>query len=191
MATPCGSAPHKQRKVNKVVLQASRREGLRQKDLLRLQERSKEIIRLAVVGMSARAIADHLGITTQTVSNTLNSPIARDFIAVLSERRNKSAAEVGEEIKVKATQAVATLAAVMEGKIDGKTSDKVRASIALLDRAGFGPVHTVRGEHLHGVFTKDDLDELRRRKEAALRHGNAVASEGPQGQEGIIDVEMV
>jgi hypothetical protein len=67
---------------------------------------------------------------------------------------------------------------IVKGKVDNETVPaKVRAQHAenLLDRAGYSPPKEIRSMNLHGHFTSDDIEALKKR--AVMAAGNTIVVE--------------
>lgn len=133
--------------------------------------RHKQIVRLHVQGYSNVQIAEFLGVTPQTVSNTLNSRIAHDQIQNLNEGIDDTVKEVAAHIQDIAPRAVQILEEMME---DESVAGSTRARIAdrILDRAGHMPTQKV--QNLHGfVPSPAALEALKKSaKEAGIVFDN-------------------
>lgn len=138
----------------------------------------QEVIRRIVIGQKNVAIANELGITPQTVSYIRNSEIVQAKLGVMHAAADHETISVAARIKELAPEAlkiVETL--VVDGKLDGeKIPAKLRAHHAesLLDRAGYAPAREVRSMNLHGHYTKDDIEALKKR---ARENASAVVVE--------------
>lgn len=150
----------------------------RKYEVQHMWERHHEIVRMTLLGMSPGVVAERLNITPQTVSNTLNSKIVRDKLQILRAERDSSSVDVASAIRNLAPKCVEAIDGIL-------TSDAVSHAVKLaaardiLDRTGHGATKVIRTENVHGVFTKDDLMEMK-------KNAHLLASES-----GILDAEFV
>ncbi len=128
-------------------------------ELSKLRAVHHKMITLHVMGWQNGKIAEHLGITAQTVSNTINSDLGKAEILVEMERMRGDRADVVGIFK----QAAGDIATEMVGMVlDRDTKEDVRARIGLgiMDRIGVGPIRT--NVNVDRTFTKEDLEEVMR-----------------------------
>ena len=111
-------------------------EGERKIQLSQLWHEHREMIRLAVEGYKRPEIAAALKVTPQTVTNTLNCDLGRAHLETLQAERDAHTVSVSRRIADACVDAVATIEDIATGRQAGSPSDKVRASLALLDRGG-------------------------------------------------------
>ena len=145
--------------------------------VLHIWERHHQIIRLIAQGLRNKDIAEHLGITKETVSNVRNSPIVRKRIQFLQSVMYKEVVDVQRRIVDIAPEAQAVLENLMHS---GETSPLLRATIAdkMLDRAGFVAPQRRQVEIVHGYFTKEYLEDLKgKAKEVGREVGMVVEVE--------------
>jgi len=150
----------------------------RQYEVQHMWERHHEIVRMTLLGMSPTHIAEKLHITNQTVSNTLNSKIVRDKLQILRAERDASSVDVASAIKNLAPKCIEAIDGILtrEG-----VSDAVRLNAAkdILDRNGHAAPKVIQTQNIHGVFSKEDLIEMK-------ANARALAMES-----GIIEAEVV
>lgn len=127
------------------------------------------IIRLHCSGMGNKDIADQLGITPQTVSNTINSQIGKQQIAIMQASLDASFIETQRHLNELAPLAVLALGSLIIDK-DEPGAVKVRAAKEVLDRTGHSGVQ----KHLHAHVTSDEIAAI---KERALATGQIVRDE--------------
>lgn len=133
----------------------------RKYEISHMWERHHEIVRRALLGQSNTQIAEGLGITTVTVSNALNSKIVRDKLKILRAQRDASTVDVAAAIKNLAPKCIEVIEGVLDSDV-ARDADKLRAAFDLLDRGGYAAPKVIKTENLHGVFTKDDLVEIKK-----------------------------
>lgn len=124
-------------------------------------DRHHEIIRLLVMGMAYRDIANTLKITPQTVSDVANSPIVQEKLLKLRGERDVEAVDIGARIKKLAPSAVAKVKEVMD-KGDLRTS--LTAARDILDRSGFVPPTKIDMRGMIAHVTTKELDEIKERQ---------------------------
>jgi hypothetical protein len=125
-------------------------------------EHHHEILRLAIMGHSRDEISEKVGCTPQTVTNTLNSRLGQEKLALLRAERDTSCTDVASAIRELAPRALEIMSEVME---NGTTPAGVRlaASKDLLDRAGFAAPKQVQVTSVTAHLTHDEIKELKDR----------------------------
>jgi hypothetical protein len=125
-------------------------------------ERHKEIARRIALGQKNVHIAQALGISEMSVSQTRNSPIIKERVESLADRMDDSAVDVGKRIKSMAPQALKVLEAVLEDEENTvPLSLKIKTAHDILDRAGHAAIKQINANVLHGHFTATDLAEIK------------------------------
>ena len=140
----------------------------RKYEIQHMWDRHHEIVRMALIGETAETISNRLGITPQTVSNTLNSRIVMDKLAILRAERDASSVDVAKAIRELAPRAVEVMATLLDVENNLGVSHSVRLNAAkdMLDRNGHAAPKVIETRNLHGVFTKDDLDDIKKKAHA-------------------------
>jgi hypothetical protein len=141
----------------------------KQWEVRKLYDDHQEIVRLAVLGTSVTEIAKRLGKTTQSITMVLDSAIVKDQIATMQAVRDVECIDVAREIKEFAPTCLSLLQDVVRGTGDGEAASinlRVATSKDMLDRAGYGAVKKFQGQIAQGVFTKEDIEELKNRRQA-------------------------
>jgi len=111
------------------------------------------MIYLHAQGSSVKDIATHTGFTSQAVSNILRQPWARlRLVQILKESG-------GDEVKHFLTHEVAPsltiLREIRDGDIPGRTSDRLTAASAILDRALGKPTVNVKTDNTNRAVPAD------------------------------------
>ena len=133
----------------------------RKYEVQKMWERHHEIVRLTLLGNTQVDIAHMLGCTPQNVSDVLNSKIVRDKLQILRAERDASTVDVAAAIKNLAPKAVEVVDALL-AKESCSDAVKLRAAMDILDRNGHAAPKVLHTKNLHGVFTKEDLEEIKK-----------------------------
>jgi hypothetical protein len=140
----------------------------KQWEVRKLYDDHAEIIRLAVLGVGTSDIAKQLGKTPVSISMVLDSALVKDQIAMMQAERDVECVDVAREIKEFAPTCLSVLKDVVKGTGAGEAASinlRVATSKDILDRAGYGAVKKFQGQIAQGVFTKEDIDELKNRRQ--------------------------
>ena len=132
--------------------------GERKYEIEHIWDVHREILRRLVLGQSRKQIAEDLGITPQTVTNVANSQVAQRELERLRNERDEQVKDVKKIIERASVKAALVLEEVIEDP-GARGSDRVRAAIDILDRAGHGAVKKVAQMHL----TPEDIERIRER----------------------------
>ena len=149
----------------------------RKYEIQHMWDRHHEIVRMTLIGESPETIANRLGITTQTVSNTLNSRMVQDKLAILRAERDASSVDVAKAIRELAPKAITVMATLLDENNEMGVSHSVRLRAAqdMLDRNGHAAPKVIEAKHMHGVFSREDLEEIKAKGQAlALESGMIV-----------------
>lgn len=121
-----------------------------------------EITRLLLLGFKNVEIAERLNISPQMVSNTRNSPIIQDKLALMRKARDIDIIDVSKSIKEFAPVALKLLKDVVSGEDEGIGASlalRVKTGESFLDRAGHGAINKVQAAVAY--LTKEDIDEMK------------------------------
>ena len=121
-----------------------------------------EIMRLAVLGWKPVEIAKQLGVTPQTISNTLGSELVKRQMEVMRGARDSSTVDVLEEIKALAPAALETVENIMRDENSGART-RLSAAIDVLDRAGYAAPKVIEGRFLSAHLTVEEIEDIKRR----------------------------
>jgi hypothetical protein len=144
--------------------------------LAELHEKHHEIARRIVVGHKPKEIAKDLGLNYHTVISIKNSPIVQEQIKLLSGARDSDTLDVAKQIRNLAPKCVEVLENILEDE-ETTQSLKMKASLAILDRAGHSVPKNVNMKSVHAVLSPNDLAVI---KERALEIGL---------DSGVVDIE--
>lgn len=141
-----------------------------QQPLTYLWERHEEMVRQLLAGKRQCDVARDLGISESRLSVIVNSPEFKARLQELSGQKSEEAASLDAYFREAAKKGAAFLGELLDQRTTPFNANlKLKASTAVLDRAGYGPVtksqgsvdHTVRAE---GIF-KSLLEATTRRLE--------------------------
>ena len=125
-----------------------------------------EIMRLAVLGWKSTEIAQQLGCTPETVSNTLGSELVKRQLEVMRGARDSDTIDVLEEIKRLAPTALETIKGVMED-INSGARTRLTAAIDIMDRAGYAAPKVIEGRFTNVHLTVEEIEDIKRRAQSA------------------------
>lgn len=167
--------------------------GRKTYDIKQVWQRNHEILRLALLGHKNTEIASMLSISTQTVSNTLNSQLGMEKLATMRAERDADAIKVTEEVQRLFPKALEIYEQILHdesGEADLALKKKTADTI-LMDLGGHRSPTKVQGQFAHAHLTKDDIEELKRRGAAAARaQGMLIETDNSMVSEAeVIDVE--
>lgn len=140
-----------------------------------LSERHHNILRLHLLGYSNTDIADKMGCTTVTVSQTINSNIGREHTQMMRSELDKATFDSAKRIKLMAPKAIDVIEEALTNS-DIPFSVRLKAAQDALDRAGFGAVKKMDVQSTTVSLTPSDLNNL---KQNALLRANENCIEVP------------
>lgn len=152
--------------------------GTRQYTIQRVWERHHEIKRLLLLGLSNKVIAKRLGVTPQNISDVRNSPIFQEQLAVLEAARDAESVDISKVLLEDAPKSIKLLHDVRDGKLDATLQLKVSVAQDLLNRVPqTAKVTNVRGEIAHGIFTPEDINQMKERANEAKQRARVFQAE--------------
>lgn len=148
-------------------------------DLAKLQERHREILRLAAMGGTDKDIAARMGVTTVMVRYTRRGALGNKQLIMLRNGRDMAAMDISERIQELAPDALRVIEEVVQqGTIDNVPIDRkerIAASNKILDRAGHVPPQKIIGNINHRLLTNDHIQEIKdRAREISATNGNLI-----------------
>ena len=129
------------------------------------------------MGQKASSIAEEMGVSRAMVSYVRKSRVVQDRLDELKAERDSDSVDLARYIKQKAPQALRLLDKIIAGDIDAPTTVRAREANNWLDRAGYAPVRSIQAQHIHGHFTADEIEDLKRQ---AIANGFAKPSAATQ-----------
>lgn len=140
-----------------------RKEDRETYNIKQLWQRSHEIIGLALQGLKYTEIADILGITPQTVSNTLNSDLGKEKLATLRERRDDEVVNVLGEIERLRKKALQVYEDIIDNDTVSFDLKKKTADTILLDIDGNRAPTKFQSTNAHFIATEEEIAEFKQR----------------------------
>jgi len=134
--------------------------GNRVYNIQQVWQHHHEIMRLKLLGLKNKRIAEIVGMTPVMVSNIINSPVARIRLDEMQSARDLDTVDVAKKIQTLQVKAVDYLEDVLEDDT-AMTSTRVKVAQDLLDRGGHGAVR--RQEILSAHLTSEDIDRIKQR----------------------------
>lgn len=138
-----------------------------------------EIARRLLLGQKNVSIAEDLGVSAQMISLVRQSPVVKERLSIMRAARDDKIIDMAKYIKEKAPEALQLLDKVIAGEeIDGKKPSlemRVREANGWIDRAGYKAPQRVEGAFMHGHYTADEIEELKR--ESAERAAKVIEAE--------------
>ena len=155
-------------------------DGRKTHEIKQVWQRNHEILRLALLGHKYVDIAAILGISAQTVSNTLNSQLGMEKLSGMRAQRDADSIEVAEEVKKLFPKALEVYERILYSESDDISPElKLKAANnVLMDLGGHKAPTKIQGQFVHGHLTVDDLNLIKERgKEAAKARGLLVVED--------------
>lgn len=149
-------------------------------NIKQLWQRNHEILRLAVLGYKSAQIATLLGITPETVSNTLNSDLGMEKLSVLRQERDKKTVDVVEEVNKLMPKALATYEKILDDEKESAKLKKEVADTVLMDIGGHRAPAKVQGQFAHAHLIKEEIDKLKQRGIEAARESGMLIEYHPE-----------
>lgn len=148
-------------------------------NLAKLQERHREILRLAAMGGTDKDIASRMNVSPVTVRYTRRCALGNKQLSMLRNGRDTMAMDITERIQELAPDALRVIEEVVQsGTLDDVPVDRkerIATSKDLLNRAGHGPVQKVIGAIGHGVLSGEVIQLVKSRaKEISAANGSLI-----------------
>ena len=140
---------------------------VRKYNIKHLWDNSREVIRLSAMGLKGTEIAEMTGLTPAMVSNIRNSPIARERINELQDRRDEKTTEIARNIHEGAIAASELMRDIAKGKVEAPLKLQVTVARDLLGRDGYVAPTRVTDERQPGLMTTQDVITLVNRAKSA------------------------
>jgi predicted transcriptional regulator len=138
-------------------------------EIKQMWQRTHEIVNLAARGFKNVQIAEIVGITPETVSNTLNSQLGMAKLSELRAFADEEAKVVQEKIKYLTKKALTTYQEIFDSEhVDHKLKKDV-ADTVMLELSGMRVPTKIQGQYVSTVLTKDELEEFKQRGIKAAR----------------------
>lgn len=149
-------------------------------EIKQMWQRSHEIVNMAARGIKQVDIAKILNIDPMTVSNTLNSQLGEEKLAVIRQSRDEEAKIVSEKIRVLTNKAINVYHEIFDDE-SGNVSlmnKKEVADTVMLELSGLRVPTKVQSNSVHAFLNSDELEDFKKRGiEAARESGMIVEAE--------------
>lgn len=147
-----------------------------------LWQRNHEIINLTARGFKQTEVADILGITPQTVSNTVNSELGQRKLSELRLGRDDEAKKVSEKIRVLTNKALDVYHEIFDDE-SGESSlkdKKAAADTVALELGGLRAPTRIQSHSINTVLTKDEIEAFKKRGFAAAEESGLTINVTPE-----------
>jgi hypothetical protein len=131
---------------------------------------------MTLLGWKPKAIAERLRITTQTVSNTINSPLGERKLGIMRQSRDADTFDAKTRIDNMIPDALLVYENILKREGVGKDCPislmKGTADTITKDLGGLESPKKFEGRHLHAHLTAEDLKHINiRGKQLAIEEG--------------------
>lgn len=152
-------------------------------DINSLWQRSHEILALAVRGLKQTEIAEILGISPQTVSNTLNSDLGKQKLSILRRGRDENAIVAAERIDLLAQKALDVYEEIFddEGGLIPIMDRKKAADTVMLELSGHRAPTKIQSQSISSVATLEEIEEFKKRGIKAQREAGMIVDLPSEG----------
>lgn len=145
-------------------------------------ENHHEIARLILLGEKNVDIAAKMNCSAVLVSNVRNSPVVKEKLELMTMVRDAECIDLAREIQDLAPIAIQRVKeALTTGKVFEQTVSAVgilKEANNILDRQIGKPTQTINTHNIHGHFTMDDIDRIKKRAEyLATASGQVIEAE--------------
>lgn len=150
-------------------------------DIKALWQRQHEIINLALTGMKNVDIAKILGITKESVSQTLNSELGMKKLSSLREKRDEEAIKIVKEVNELTTKAISIYNDIFDAPTDQVTYKlkKETADTVLLDLAGHRAATKIDTRSMHFTASLEEIEGFKKRGIEAARAAGMIVDIEP------------
>ena len=149
--------------------------GRKTYNIKQLWEKNHEIINLAVLGLKSPQIAEIVGVTEATVSNTVNSDLGKEKLHLMRASRDADTLDAAKKIQELTAKALLLYEQILdsEGEDSAPLGMKVNVSKHVVnDLSGLKVPTRMEGRLMHAHLSLEDIEELKRRgREAASACG--------------------
>jgi len=170
-----------------------KREGeSRQVDIKQLWQRSHEIINLASLGHKQSEIAEMLGVTPQTVSNTLNSTLGKEEVSEKRKTRDEAYEELYSDVMELTKKAMGIYRGILEAKEDDpKVTIEMKRKVAdtvTLELSGMRAPTKIDTRNISTTATMEEIEDFKQRGIQAAKDSGKLVFIDPKKLSAPIDV---
>ena len=155
-------------------------------DIKRLWEKNHEILNLAVIGLKSEQIADVVGVSSATVSNTVNSTLGKEKLALMRGTRDADTWDTAKKIQELAKKSLELYESILDDQVIDAEGEMVPTPTALKvtvakhvtnDLSGLKAPTRLEGRFAHAHLTLEEIEELKKRgRQAASELGDLEVS---------------
>ncbi len=139
--------------------------------LTTLKTQHREIARLTFQGFRAEEIAPKVDMALSTVRGIMADPLFKSYVESLDDRADDDVITTRKRLAEMNPIALDTIESMLSNT-DVPANVALRAAESVLDRNGYKPPDRV--EHIHGHFTKKDIEDLKQRAKDAKASNSLV-----------------
>lgn len=136
-----------------------------------LHQLNHEILNESSLGFSNSQIAEKLGVTSATVSNTVNSSLGKEKLLALRGARDADVIDIGKEISERLPRAIAVYDEILDSDVASLALKKRVADTLLIDLGGYAAPKRFEGRiasaHALTPETVELIKELGKKSAAA------------------------
>ena len=143
-------------------------------DIKQLWNRSHEVLNLAALGYKNTEIAQLLGITPATVSNTLNGTLGQQKLSSLRKERDQGVVDVLEEVQKLFPTALKVYESILDDENATLRLKKDVADTILMDLGGHRSPTKVQNQVTSMSLTRIEIEEIKKRGLEAARQSGLV-----------------
>lgn len=151
-------------------------------NIKQLWQRSHEILALALRGFKGKEIAEILGISPVTVSNTLNSELGMKKLSALRAARDEGAIDVSKRINELAEKALQVYEDIFDNESTSYELKKKTADTVLMDIGGHRAPTKIDSRSINVTATPEEIEEFKRRGIEAMRAAGMLAEVPNEGK---------
>lgn len=140
--------------------------GRKTYNVKKLWQRNHEILNLAVFGLKEKQIAEIVGCSVATVSNTVNSTLGREKLSLMRGSRDAETWDAAREIQEMAKKSFKLYNEILESEGDDAAPLGLKVNVAkhiTKDLSGLAAPTRIEGRIAHAHLSIDEIEELKRR----------------------------
>lgn len=151
-------------------------------NIKQLWQRNHEIINLHVQGLRNNQIAEIMGVTKESVSQTINSELGKYKISDLRKSRDDEVRVAQEKVRVLTNKALNVYHEIFDNE-SGEASLKDRKDVAdtvVLELSGLRAPTKIQSHSMNVQLTRADLEEFKQRGLSAAQEAGLVIDVEPE-----------
>ena len=141
-------------------------------DIKKLWQHNHEIVNLTALGLKQPQVAEILGVTEQTVSNTVNSTLGKEKLNLLRGTRDADTWDAAKKIQELAKTSLELYEKLLSGDYTDSEGNVIEVSVGTKvavakhitnDLSGLKAPTKLEGRFAHAHLTSDEIEELKAR----------------------------